>query len=130
MDTSPLLEALLGSAGCCRVLLLLHRLEESYAREIARFWECSLFPVQKQLEKLERGGVLQSRMAGRTRLYRFDPVCPLRREIRHLLDRSMALFPLDTTSRFRSLVCHFPASPRGGLLRGRERRSISRSRAL
>ena len=130
MDTSPLLKALLGSTGCCRVLLLLHRLEESYAREIALFWDCSLFPVQKQLEKLERGGVLQSRMAGRTRLYSFDPVCPLHREIRQLLKRSMSLFPLDNASRFRSLVSRFHANPRRGLLRIRGRRSISRSRAL
>jgi hypothetical protein len=126
----PLLEALLGSAGCCRVLLLLNQLEESYAREISRFWECSLFPVQKQLEKLKKGGVLRSRTAGRTLLYSFDPTCPLNREIRHLLDRCMSHIPAETALRFMSLVSAMHDYPRGENLRSRERRSICRSRAL
>lgn len=58
-----------------------------YAREIARFFDTDLDPVQKRLEKLEVGGVLVSRTAGRTRLYSFNPRYPFLKELRSLLEK-------------------------------------------
>jgi predicted transcriptional regulator len=68
-----MLEPILGSLSCERVLVFILVRKEGYAREIARFFAADLDPVQKQLEKLEVGGVLESRTAGRTRLYSFNP---------------------------------------------------------
>ena len=109
MNTEALLQSLFGSAGCVRVLLLLHLIEESWAREIARFWDSPVYPVQKQLEKLRSGGVLKSRQAGRTRLYSFDMTSPLHRETRRLLNRALTHTGLEGTS----------LEPLGKLLQGR-----------
>ncbi len=71
-----MLEPILGSTSSERVLIFLFAREEGYPREIARFFNTDLAPIQRQLIKLEINGVLSSRLAGRTRLYRLNPtVC-------------------------------------------------------
>lgn len=88
-----MLEALLGSANRERVLLFLHARGEGYAREMSRFFESDLDPIQKQLDKLEAGGIVASRMVGRTRLYAFNPRCPFLKEIRSLADKVLTFCP-------------------------------------
>src|SRR4030043_1317473 len=68
-----MLVPILGSLSSERVLIFILTRREGYAREIARFFETDLDPIQKQLEKLELGSILVSRTAGRTRLYEFNP---------------------------------------------------------
>ena len=94
-----MLESLLGSIGCERVLMFLFARDEGYAREIARFFDTDLDPVQKQLDKLESGGVFVSRMAGRTRLYTFNPRYPFLDELRALLEKALAFYPDDLQDR-------------------------------
>jgi len=60
-----MLEPLLGSSSCERVLQFILARDEGYAREIAQFFETSVTPIKNQLEKLEAGGVLVSRRAPR-----------------------------------------------------------------
>jgi len=88
-----MLESILGSLNCERVLVYLIARNEGYARGIARFFETSLGPVQKQLEKLEAGGVLFSRLVGRTRLYAFNPRYPFFQELRGLLEKVLSFYP-------------------------------------
>jgi predicted transcriptional regulator len=87
-----MLESIFGSLNCERVLIFLFARDEGYAREMARFYDTGLGPIQKQLEKLEAGGVLYSRLAGRTRLYGFDPRYPFREELRALLEKALAFY--------------------------------------
>ena len=58
-----MLEPILGSKNKERILLYLHVRKEGYAREISRYFKTDLAPVQKQLERLENGGVLYGRAA-------------------------------------------------------------------
>jgi hypothetical protein len=88
-----LLEPLLGSVNRERVLLFLYARGEGYPREIARFFQTDLDPVRKQLEKLEAGGVLYSRLAGRTRLYSFNPRYPFLAELEGLLKKALSYYP-------------------------------------
>jgi hypothetical protein len=88
-----MLEPLLGSTNCERVLIFLTAREEGYAREIARFFETGLAPIQKQLEKLEFGGVLVSRLVGRTRLYTLNPRYPFLEELKALLEKALTFYP-------------------------------------
>jgi DNA-binding transcriptional ArsR family regulator len=76
-----------GSATRTQVLLALHLLTESYARELARFLALPLAGVQKALGGLERDGLVAARPAGRTRLYRLDPRYFAHAELRRLLER-------------------------------------------
>jgi hypothetical protein len=63
--------------------------------EIARFFETDLFPIQYQLEKLEAGGVIISKKAVRTILYRFNPQYALLKELKLLLDKAICFYPED-----------------------------------
>ncbi|MFH1681404.1 MAG: winged helix-turn-helix domain-containing protein [Candidatus Eisenbacteria bacterium] len=94
-----MLESLLGSRTCERVLIFLCARDEGYAREIARFFRTDLSAVQRQLEKLESGGVLVSRTAGRTRLYTLDPRYPFRKELRALLEKALSFYPEEDRER-------------------------------
>ena len=94
-----MIEAIVGSISCERVLVFLNARGEGYAREIAAFFSSSLAPVQKQLDKLEAGGVLASRTAGRTRLYTFNPRYPLLTELSALLEKSISFYDEELQQR-------------------------------
>ena len=87
-----MLEPLLGSATCEKVLVFILTRNEGYATGIAEFFDTDLYGVQKQLEKLEVGGVLVSRTAGRTRLYQFNPRYPFLDELRNLLEKALSFY--------------------------------------
>ena len=78
IDTSRVknpLEVLLGRTAAKLVLYLLHY-GEAYATRAARDLGIAQSAVQRQLEKLEGAGFLVSRLAGRTRLFGFNPKSP------------------------------------------------------
>jgi len=88
-----MLEAIVGSTNCERVLIFLFAREKGYAREVARYFKTSLGPIQKQFEKLESGGVVYSTLAGRTRLYAFNPRYPFLQELKGLLEKALSFYP-------------------------------------
>jgi len=90
-----MLKPLFGTENSERVLIFLLTRNEGYAREIAQFFDTNLYGIQRQLDKLESGGVLVSRTAGRTRLYQFNPRYPFLNELRQLLDKALAFYPED-----------------------------------
>ena len=94
-----MLESLLGSVNRERVLLFIYAREEGYPRDIARFFSTDLSPVQRQLDVLERGGILASRLVGRTRLYTFNTRYPLLSEVRALLGKALSFCPQDEQDR-------------------------------
>jgi len=94
-----MLEPLLASTNCERVLTFLAAREEGYLRQIADFFQSAPAPVLKQLEKLENGGVLFSRLVGRTRLYGFNPRYPFLKELKALLDKALTFYPEDIRAR-------------------------------
>ncbi len=94
-----MLEAILGSAAAEKVLLYLQNYEQAYGREIAATFELSNSQVQKQLLKLESGGVLASRLVGRTRLYQWNPRNPLVPALRALLAVALDSLPANEQQR-------------------------------
>jgi len=93
------LEPLLSSTNKERILVFLQAREEGYARQIARFFNTDLSPIQDQLEKLEAGGVIVSREVGRTILYQFNPRYAFLNELRELLAKALSFYPDDTQAR-------------------------------
>lgn len=96
-----MLEPLLGSVNAERCLLFILAREEGYASEMAKFFDTNLYGIQKQLDKLETGGVLASYKAGRTRLYRFNSRYSFLRELRALLEKALAFYPPEAQERLR-----------------------------
>jgi len=94
-----MLETLLGSASCEQVLLFILAREEGYPREIARFFGVDYRPIRNQLDKLEAGSILRSRLAGKTRLYSFNQRCPFLNELKAILSKVMTFCPDDLKER-------------------------------
>jgi len=94
-----MIEPIVGSSSSEKVMMFLLARQEGYAREIARFFSTGLDPIQKQLAKLEAGGVFVSRVAGRTRLYSFNPRYPMIDELRALLEKTLQFYPDDVRER-------------------------------
>jgi len=94
-----MLEPVLGSVSRERALIFILARKEGYAREIARFFETDLDPIQKQLGRLEIGGVLVSRTVGRTRLYEFNPRYPFLKELRDLLEKALSFYTEEERER-------------------------------
>jgi hypothetical protein len=90
-----MIEVILGSKNMERVLIYIYARGEGYAREIARFYETGLLPIQKQLDKLEAGGVLVSREVGKTRPYVFNPRYPFLNELKDLLEKAFSFYPQE-----------------------------------
>jgi len=88
-----MIEVLLGSKNAERVLIYIFIREEGYAREIASFYNTDLKPIQMQLDKFEKGGVLVSRSIGRTRPYEFNPRYPFLSELTALLEKVLSFYP-------------------------------------
>ena len=88
-----MLESLFGSINAERVLVFLLAREKGYAREIARFYETGFYPVYKQLERLDLGGILVSHNVGRTREYVFNPRYPFLKELKSLLEKALSFYP-------------------------------------
>ena len=80
-----MIEAITGSLIKEKILLYLILNPLSYPNEISRNFNFNLNAVQKQLEKLESGRVVCSRLKGRVRLYEIDPRYPFKNELEALL---------------------------------------------
>ncbi len=90
-----MIETLLGSKNAERVLIYVSAREEGYAREIASFYQTDLKPIQLQLDKFEKSGVLVSRSVGRTRPYVFNPRYPFLNELKRLLEKALSFYPQE-----------------------------------
>jgi len=88
-----MIEVLLGSKNAERVLVYIFTREEGYAREIASYYDTDVKPIQMQLDKFEKGGVLVSRALGRTRPYMFNPRYPFLSELKALLGKALSFYP-------------------------------------
>ena len=95
-----MIEALLGSKNAERVLVYIFARNEGYAREIASFYGTDLKPIQMQLDKFEKSGVLISRAIGRTRPYAFNPRYPFLNELKALLEKALSFYSAKQQEEF------------------------------
>ena len=96
-----MLEPILMSKNSERVLIYILNRQEGYAREIAKFFGADPDSIQKQLTKFESGGVFTSKLAGKTKLYRFNPRYPFVKELQALLEKAMNFYPDEFKNRLK-----------------------------
>ena len=94
-----MLEGLFGTINKEKVLLHVYAREESYPRKVAKYYGIDLRTIQNQFEKLELGGVLYSRMVGRTRLYAFNPRFVFLEELKQMLGKALSFYPEEERER-------------------------------
>jgi len=88
-----MLDTLFGSKSAKKVLFYLQNYGEGYGREIAQTFGVGPIQVQNQLKKLEEEGLLVSRLAGRTRIYTWNPRNPLVKPLRTFLETATDALP-------------------------------------
>ena len=93
-------QVLFGNAVAEKVLLYIANYGEGYINKIAKIYGISPSQVQKQLMRLEAGGVLVSRLTGNLRVFTFNPRFALRKELLALLERELELLPKETVQKY------------------------------
>lgn len=102
-----MLYALLGNKSVEKILIFLLVNEKAYPTQLHRFLNSPLTPLQKALEKLEKGGILTSHYEGKSRFYTFNSSYPLLQELEALLKKAYSLLaPREKSHYF--YVRHFP----------------------
>lgn len=95
-----MLEALFESEKKEKILLYLYTHGEAYPMEMARAFGFYINAVQNQLQKLEQGGILYSRLKGKVRLFGFNPRYPFKKELESLLEKILQFVPNKEKERF------------------------------
>lgn len=88
-----MLEFIFGNVSAEKALFYLRLNGQGYAKAMARRLGCALTPLQAQLKRMERGGIVVSRSLGRTRLYQINPAYYYATELAALLDRALEAMP-------------------------------------
>lgn len=71
-----MLESLFGNQTAEKVLLHVYHYGEINAPAIAADYGMAVTPVRNQLERFENGGILVSKLMGKTRVYTFNSKSP------------------------------------------------------
>lgn len=90
-----MLEALCGNKNVGKILIFLFVNGKCYGTQLHRLLKAPLTPIQKALDRLEKGGIITSYYEGKTRLYQFDPAYPLINELEHLLRKAYTMLPTN-----------------------------------
>lgn len=93
---TPALEGIFSSRSAAQVLMFLEAYSSGHALRIADTYGVSVSPIQRQLRRLETSGILVSRLAGKTRLFEFNPRNPTARNLRAFLAAELELLPEET----------------------------------
>lgn len=94
-----MLEALVGSTNAERVLLFLAARGEGYPAEIARTFDTAPSMIKKQLDRMERDGLLIRREVGKTLLYTFNPRNPFSKDVQEFFRLALDKYPEDVRAR-------------------------------
>ena len=88
-----MLEVLCGNKNVQRILIFLFVNGRCYGTQLHRALKTPLTPVQKALNRLEKGSLITSYFEGKTRIYQFNPAYPLMNELEQLLKKAYTLLP-------------------------------------
>ncbi len=86
-----MLDPLFGNKSVQRILVFLFVNKKCYGTQLHRHLKIPLTPIQKALERLEKGNIIVSYYEGKTRLYQFNPAYPLHTELEQLLKKAFTL---------------------------------------
>jgi hypothetical protein len=88
-----MLEVLCGNKNVQNILIFLFVNGKCYGTQLHRSLKTPLTPLQKALNRLEKGHLITSYYEGKTRIYQFNPAYPLMSELEQLLKKAYTLLP-------------------------------------
>ncbi|NGX41619.1 MAG: hypothetical protein KR126chlam4_01462 [Candidatus Anoxychlamydiales bacterium] len=95
-----MLESIFGGKNIERILFFLLINQRCYGRQLSYIFQQALSPIQKTLDRLERGGIIISFLEGKTRMYHFNPRYPFLQELKKLLERAYMFLPQEFKNRY------------------------------
>jgi len=95
-----LLEAIFGGKTIEKVLFYLLVNDTCYGTLLATNFEQALSPFQKDLDRLEAGGIIVSFLKGKTRIYQFNPRYPFLEELKGFLEKAYLFLPEELKERY------------------------------
>ena len=97
-----LYQSLFGNAVAEKALLYIVNYQEGYINKMANVFGVSPSQMQKQLVRLEAGGILVSQLKGNLRLFTINPRLAIKNELIALMEKELSLIPkADITKYFR-----------------------------
>lgn len=95
-----MLEALFGNESIERVLFYLLKNKTCYALQLKNQFQSALSPIQQALLRLERGGILASNLAGKTRVFQFNPRYLFLEELCSFLEKAYETQPEEIKKKY------------------------------
>ncbi|MCF6318000.1 MAG: winged helix-turn-helix domain-containing protein [Proteobacteria bacterium] len=95
-----MLKPILGTLNRELTLQYLLYFESGYAREIAKYLGASLPSIQNQLNNFEEGGVVLSKIRGRTKVFFFNPRYVFLPELKLLLKKAKEYYNPELKNKF------------------------------
>ena len=93
-------KALFGNNVVEQCLLYIVNYGEGHINGIAKTFGTSPGQVQRQLEKLEAGGILVSQFSGNTKNFRINPRLAVKAELTALVEKMLTLVPESETEKY------------------------------
>jgi len=88
-----MLEGLFGNPVIEKIFFTILVYNESYALRLAKTFDEPVNKFQQQLKRLEEGGIVVSRLVGRTRVYTFNPRYVFLKELKALISKAYEFVP-------------------------------------
>lgn len=88
-----MLDGLCGNKNVQKILLFLFVNSKCYGAQLQRLLRTPLTSLQNALARLEKGNVISSYCAGKTKIYQLNPTYPLLTELEQLLKKTYTLLP-------------------------------------
>lgn len=95
-----MLESLFGNRVVEKILFFLETYGQGYPNGMAGFYDIPVNGIQQQLRRLENGGIVVSKLMGRTRIYQFNLRYPFLEELKKLLQKALNFFPRDEINKY------------------------------
>ena len=100
MDISPSVDSVVGGRTAAQVLLYLENYGEAHGNQIARTFNVPASMVQRQLKRLESGGIVVGRTVGRTRLFTWNPRSRTAKNLRLFLRAELESMPEEVLDKY------------------------------
>jgi hypothetical protein len=99
-DISPSVDVIFGGRTAAQVLLYIENYGDAHGNQIARTFGIPASMVQRQLRRLEAGGIIVGRLVGRARLFTWNPRNPTARNLRLFLRAELDSMPEELLDRY------------------------------
>ena len=100
MDISPSVDVVLGGRTAAQVLLFIENYGEAHGNQIAKTFGIPASMVQRQLKRLEAGGIIVGRTIGRSRLFTWNPRSRTAKNLRLFLQAELESLPEEVLDKY------------------------------